>query len=308
MSQTIITARINDQNLQLVNLPLIASGSDGSLKIRCEFDSLWNGYGKAAVFKRDDDVYHIPLVDSLAAVPHEVMAEEGYFFFGLMGSAENIRTTEMLRVHVVQGAITEATAAPEESTLDAYQQLLAYTEVLNARLTELAAHHGNGDVTEVPLADEYFSGTIQTNGSSAYVSITIRDLSLVGGGYHYSDYCILPAQAPIGPVYLETSNPDINVTIEPPTAESNGWARLLIENVSSEMYSTDMVTSCTGYYPLAVQSNSELNDIRVGYDGTTYNSAGDAVRGQMAQLKAELIAYMEQRYVTASGVINATTE
>ena len=38
-----------------------------------------------------------------------------------------------------------------------------------------------------------------------------------------------------------------------------------------------------------LDDNSELIDIRVAYDGTTYDSAGNAVRGQISDLKSDLV-------------------
>ena len=37
-----------------------------------------------------------------------------------------------------------------------------------------------------------------------------------------------------------------------------------------------------------LDENSELIDIRVGYDGTTYDTAGNAVREQVSGLKGDL--------------------
>ena len=293
MSQTIITARIYDQTVQLANLPLVASGSQGVLQIRCEFGSEWSGYGKAAVFYRDPkEVYHVPLADNTATVPHEVLASEGFFWFGIMGTADNTRTTEAVRINVAQGALTVATASPEEPTPNIYQQLLAAQGATEARLDEVVAMRGEAANTHT-LSDEYINGTIKTNGASAYIRFNITKMSLVAGGNHYSDYCILPALAPLGPVYLESSNPDIDVTID--ESRSSGWARILIENVGNTKLTTDMTTTVEAYYPLASLYFAELADARAGYDGTTYNTAGTAIRSQVGAA----MQYINNRLDTA---------
>ena len=139
MSNTVITAQVVDQTIHLVNRPLIASGSKNVLQIRFNFCGLWEGYSKVAVFYKDGGpVYHVPIVDGIVTVPHELLSDKGYFFFGVMGAAENIRTTEVVLLNVAQGAITTATAEPEDPTPDIYSQLLAAYSLLEARVSNLA--------------------------------------------------------------------------------------------------------------------------------------------------------------------------
>jgi len=297
MSYTQITARINDQALLLVNIPLLASGSIGVLQFRCEFDALWDNYGKVGVFYRSEEkVYHVPLVNGIVTAPAEVLKDSGCFYFGIMGTAENTRTTEVLKITLVKGAITAATATPAEPTPDIYQQLLAAYGVMGGRIDELVAMRSAGGAGSYNLSAEYVSGTIKTNGASALIEFTISALSLVGGGYHYTDYCIAPELAPLGPVYLETSTPDINATIE--LDDTTGWARLLIENVASETYTADMITTASAYYPLASVSISELADARVDVDGTAHGTAGEAVRAQINGL---------QNAISGTAIINTAS-
>lgn len=149
MSYTQIRAHVIDQTVQLTNMPKLASGTENVVQIRFDFCSLWDGYGKIAVFYRDQgEVYHIVVAGNVATVPREVLADAGHFYFGVMGVGDNTRTTEVLRVNVTKGAPTKATAEPGDPIPDIYQQLLAaYGAAETALAIEIAARQA-ADATE----------------------------------------------------------------------------------------------------------------------------------------------------------------
>ena len=149
MNPTTITARVNDQRLRLVNEALIASGGVDVLQIRFEFCDLWEGCGRTAVFYRDPEtVYHVPVIDDLVTVPSEMLADEGHFYFGVFGVKSNLRPTEVVKVNVVRGAITAATATPEDPAPDIYEQILAAYGHLEQRVNDVDIYVGAGEMPE----------------------------------------------------------------------------------------------------------------------------------------------------------------
>lgn len=142
MNFTELTARVDDQRLTLVNVPPLASGGIASLRIRIEVDELWDGLGLTGVFYRSPGaVYHVPVSQGAVVVPHEVLADGGRFWFGLFGTdGELTRTTEVVEITLRRGAITTATAAPEDPTPDVYSQILTAYGEMDAALDAAMRH------------------------------------------------------------------------------------------------------------------------------------------------------------------------
>lgn len=137
---TIIKLRCIDQVLTFESTPLISSGGREEDFLQVSFCSKWDNMAKTAVFWRsEEEVYHVALdVNNSCAIPHEVLADEGVFYFGLFGvdSASRQRTTEVLRYTVERGAITSGTK-PTDPTPDLYTQMLAVYSELIAPITQL---------------------------------------------------------------------------------------------------------------------------------------------------------------------------
>lgn len=311
MSNLILEARVTGTRLD-INPTQLASGSSNVVQIRFIFDELhdptWTGFGKTAVFYRQkDEVYHVLLVDNIATVPREVLAEEGFFFFGLMGSkGAAIHTTEVVRLTVHQGAITTPTNEPEDHTPNVYEQLLEVYHVQQTRLNELVAMRGTTGEVSYSLQDEGLSeGRIVSNGYSATIFLVFDGLSLMGGWENaYSTEAFIPPN--LAPQFnladnnywkrikLETYHPDLEVYIEPvfdewydistPNVSTyTGWACVRVLSNSDEVVNVYGVR-CSGQYPLATPFNSEVADARVDFRGKVWPTLGDHLRGLLAEL------------------------
>ena len=138
MGKTRITVDCIDQRLIVTNDPLLASGGRNEDEIEFNFCPLWDGFGKTAVFYRTlEDVYNAPIVDSRCVVPAEVLKEKGEIFFGVFGSKDDvIRTTEVIKYNVVQGALLLGNK-PAEPTPDIYTQLMTRFGEVDQRLTDI---------------------------------------------------------------------------------------------------------------------------------------------------------------------------
>ena len=125
-----------DQTLTITNAPVIASG--GLLENDVEFDfcELWTGYVKTAVFYKDKNLVYSAAVgnDNKCSVPHEVTDDEGTMYFGVFGTNEDgvIKTSEIVKYRIVEGAITDD-SHPSDPTPEFWQQCLTkITEAITA--------------------------------------------------------------------------------------------------------------------------------------------------------------------------------
>lgn len=284
---------VHEQRLTMQQIPRLASGAVNSVVLA--FTGLdngnWAGLTYTAVFWRNEkEVHHVLTRETesgetkvwAAVVPAEVMAEEGAFWLGLMGTGDGFTiTTEAIRLNVFQGAITTPTADPAEPTPDVYAQLLQGYAATNARVSELIAMRGGSGETVIEMSgDDYIrNGLIKVNGASAVISFEIDELGLDAYGEHSTDGCIQPAQAPLFPegldsipIYCDSASFDVSIK-----KGAEGWSYIKIINKDSDIAHA-YGTKCWGFFPLASVTVHELVDARVDREGKVWPTVGDHLR------------------------------
>ena len=147
--KTTINVECIDQELIITNSPLIASGGVHENFIAFNFCEKWDGFGKTAVFYRNEKerYYSVLDLDDVCEVPHEVTDYEGTMYFGVYGElGEVTRTSKVLKYKINQGAMTTLLKPSEEPTPDIYQQLLsAYGQTNKALAREKEERQAEND-------------------------------------------------------------------------------------------------------------------------------------------------------------------
>ena len=296
MSDILVT--VSGQNLHITQAPKIAAQGVNENYLVLSFDESWSGFGKAALFYReeDEDTVYESAVDGYgrALVPHEVTDQDGKICFGICGVKDDVVfTTEILKYKIVKGRYTagEETTPP---TPGIYEQMLTIAGtittdfmVMSERVDKLVAKN-----------------TSNMSGWIIEKQTQIVPQTVVDGNVFYirGEFTV-----PTGAVIIEASYQNGS-----PESAAKSWFN---ENIKIWQNGTTVTLQVDNYYtsgtavfklvyaysqPVAL---NELIDIRVGADGVTYQSAGNAVREQIGKLQDDVDTLNDGGLVISDEVI-----
>lgn len=160
---TTIKIKVEDQQLILVQQPLVASGDVGTIRVEYDVDSFWEGFALSGTFYSKDkpqDIYEVPLVNGSCIIPWEVLQNKGYLYIGLVGvdATGCIKTSETISYNIEKGA-ARGTNTSVEPTPDVYQQILVEQAKLSEAIVDLEANMHQIEAPEVVLSVDYMPDT-----------------------------------------------------------------------------------------------------------------------------------------------------
>ena len=126
---------VDEQTLQIINAPTIASQGVNEDRVLFEFDASWDEYGKIALFYHESDpstIYQAAVDNTgVAVIPWEVTHDDGRIYFGVAGTnGDTVYTSELLSYRIVKGLYTVGSESIIP-TPDVYAQILALLGQLN---------------------------------------------------------------------------------------------------------------------------------------------------------------------------------
>lgn len=284
-----INVSVLDQQLQLTSTPTVAAQGVNEDYIVFDFlDNSWSGFSMVALFFAEDnpEAVYQSVVNSAgrALVPWEATQTDGAMYFGLAGVNGNIRyTSELVRYKIVAGLYEGAESV--EPTPSVYEQWAAAVSEYAANVADLT-----GDVAELSerldIAEALQTDTMSGSKIVTYTSDALTAQYDSALQQYYVEYAVaLPAGASV----LETAwsrgasdvwqQSDLRTTMSASTAT----VRHTLEAQSAYTFKIRVTIA----YPESADL-AELQDIRVGADGTVYASAGAAVRAQAMKLDSTL--------------------
>lgn len=120
-----IKARVVGENIELLESPLIASKSRYTVQLDLEFDEVWDGFGRTALFWGvDDEVYISQIANGKTTVPHEALDNHGRIKFGVYGTNGTKRiVTIKVTYKVVEGAYSSVASESIDPSPDLIDQI-----------------------------------------------------------------------------------------------------------------------------------------------------------------------------------------
>ena len=202
---TTIKIKCIDQTLTYEGTPIVASGGVNEDYIQFEFDSLWDGFAKVAVFyrKKGEIYYGLVATDNTVVVPKEVTAAKGTMYLGVMGiNGDVTRTSQVLQYRIESGALDGFT--PEEPTADIYQQLLAELQEIRDLSAETLSNEEAFEKAITEQQNNYetnLNGQMTTFRSEVDTEITEKLSKVYRPCGSVANFESLPTDAEIGDVY-----------------------------------------------------------------------------------------------------------
>ena len=262
----------------------VTSGSIGR-GVEFRFSDDWAGLTKTAIFETDNykDSKQIP-ESGVTTIPDSVLEYPGFQLrvgvYGRSAGGDVVTPTVYADCGTIKrGANTTPVGTPPTpSQAEALQKQI---DVLSSRFDVWVAPGELEDVvsvdfTPVNLGDTA-TGKIASNGTHAIVTLTSSISVNMGAGEELEIATIPEGFEPVTNGFVPY-NAGKFTTLK---VKLNGGKVYLVNDTEENVATGKLPSTATFAYALANPNITELTDIRVGYDGTTYETAGDAVREQI---------------------------